>query len=147
MFVNHWYTETLLHWISLHGYSVRYYSMFIPLLHRFPGKHALIVSIFLLHGSLYILHDLLLMDILVFPLHDYFPLLIWIFPLLDMWAVDTRCVELSVMWIQATGATSRILHLLLLVSHYLDLCYQQSSCPVIAIHVPCTVLTCEILCF
>ena len=147
MLLNHWYTDTLIYWILLHGYFVRYYSMFIPLLHRFTGIHALIVSIFLLHGSLYILHDLLLMDIPVFPLHDYFPLLILIFSLLDMSVVDMWCVELSATWIQATGATSRISHLLFPVYRYLVLCYQQSSCPVIAIHVPCTVLTCEILCF
>jgi len=93
---------------------------FIPLLHRFTGIHALIVSVFLLYGSLYILHELLLMDIPVFPLHDCFPLRILIFSLLDMGAVDMRCVELGAMWVHAMGATSRIPRLLFfLVSRYL----------------------------
>jgi len=64
----------------------------------------------------------------VFPLHDCFPLL-------DMWAVDMRCVELGAMWVHATGATSKILHLLFPVSYYLVICYQQSSDPVIMLHV------------
>ena len=55
-------------------------------------------------------HCLYCMYIQVFLLHDCFPLLI--FPLLDTWAADMRCVELSATWIQATGATSRIPHLL-----------------------------------
>ena len=41
----HGYTDTLIHWILLHGYSIRYYSMFIPILHRFIGIHALIVPV------------------------------------------------------------------------------------------------------
>jgi len=58
---------------------------------------------FLLRGSLFISHELLL--------HGYsFILVRWlflvtnilIFPLLDMWTVDMRCVELSATWIQAT---------------------------------------------
>ena len=73
------------------------------------------------------------MGIPVFPLHDCFSLL-------DMWTVDIWCVGLSATWIKATGATSRIPHLPFLVSHYLVSCYQQSSCPVIVLHVPCTVL-------
>ena len=60
----------------------------------------------------------------VIPLHDCFPLLllifsILIFSLLDMSVVDTRCVKLSATWISATGAISRILHLLYIVSRYL----------------------------
>ena len=139
MFLNHWYTDTLLHWILLHGYSVRYRSMFIPLLNRFTGIHVLIVYIFLLHGTLYILHELLLIDILVFPLHDCFSLLILIFPLVDMWTVDMWCVEQSVTWIQIKGATSRIPCLLFPIFHYLILYYQQSSYLVIVLHVPCTI--------
>ena len=60
----------------------------------------------------------------VIPLRDCFPLLLLIFlllifSLLDMSVVDTRCVELSVTWISATGATSRIPHLLYIVFRYL----------------------------
>ena len=122
------YMDTLIHWILLHGYSVRYYSMFIP---RYIDSLVYMHWLFLLHGSLYILHDLLFMDIPVFSLHDYFLLLILICPLMDMWAVDMWCVELSATWIQATRATSKIPHLLFPISRYLILCYQQSSGPVI----------------
>ena len=69
-----------------------------------------------------------------------------ILPLLDMWAVDMWCVELSATWIKVTRATSRISHLLFRVSHYLVSCYQQSSRPVIVLHVPCTILVPDILC-
>ena len=88
----------------------------------------------------------------IFPILD----MIWIFPLLDMTAVDMRCVELSATWIQATGATSRIPHLLFPFpgilfmiscscyivpdSRDIVLCYQQSSGPVIMLPVPCTVI-------
>jgi len=75
------------------------------------------------------------MHIHVFLLHDYFMLLILIFPLLDMWAGYMRCVELGAMWVHATGATSRIPHLLFPVSRYLVICYQQSLGPVIMLHV------------
>ena len=55
----------------------------------------------------------------IIPLHDRFPLLLLIFSLLDMSVVDTQCVELSAKWISATGSTSRIPHLLYIVSRYL----------------------------
>ena len=45
------------------------------------------------------------------------------------------CVELSATWTQATGATSRIPHLLFTFSRYLVIGYQQSSGPVIMLHV------------
>ena len=70
------------------------------------------------------------MSMPVFSLHDYFPLLILIFPLLDTWAVDMCGIP----------------HLLFLICCYLVLCYQQSSCPVIMLHVPCTVLVPDTLC-
>ena len=65
------------------------------------------------------------------PVTWLFPVMILIFPLLDMWVVDMRCVELSATWIQATGATSRIPHLLFPVilfrtinrAHVLVSCY------------------------
>ena len=80
------------------------------------------------------------------PVTWLFPVLRLIFPLLDMWAIDMRCVELSATWIQATGATSRIPHLLFPVSRYRVSCYQQSSCPIIVLHVSCTVLVPDTLC-
>ena len=46
---------------SLHEYSVHsYFHVLAPLLHRFTDIHALIVSVFMLQGSLFILHELLL---------------------------------------------------------------------------------------
>ena len=104
--------------------------------------HACIVSIFLSYESPFIVHVLLFHVIL----YDCFLLLIMIFPLLDMRAVDMRCVELSATWIQTTGATSRISHLLFLFFRYLVLCYQQSLYPIIVLHVPCTILVLDILC-
>ena len=84
------------------------------------------------------------MYIHVFLLNDCFPLLMFL--LLDIWAVDMRCVELSATWIQATGATSKIQHLLIPASRYLVICYQQSSSPVIMLHVPCTILVLAMQC-
>jgi len=50
-----------------------------------------------------------------------------------MW--ETKChVDLS------HGATSKISYLLFLVSRYLLSRYQQNSCPIIVLHVLCTVL-------
>jgi len=108
LFMSHWYTDTLFHWIPLFWYiciiatwilCTQLYHVHTSLLHRFTGIHALIVSVFLSHGSLSILHELLHMYILVFPLHDCFPLKILIFSLLDMNTVDMRCRGLSAMWI------------------------------------------------
>ena len=84
------------------------------------------------------------MYILVFLLHDCFSLLI--FSLLDMsvcWYAmcETKCyMDLS------HGATSRIPHLLYIIFRYLISWYQQSSCPMIVLLVPCTVLVLDILC-
>jgi len=85
------------------------------------------------------------MNIPVFPLHVSFLLLILIFPLLDMWAVDMRRVKLSATWVQASGVTSWIPHLLFPNSYYLISCYQQSSYSVIVLHVSCIVLVPDIL--
>jgi len=138
MFVNHWYTETLLRWMPLHGYSVHSYFMFLhhyyidtPVVMHWSSMY----SCYMDHGlhycswiflySLYIEHYLCTMNycymrnpscILVTWL---FPVLILIFSLLDMSVVDTQCVKLSATWISATGATSRIPHLLYIVSRYL----------------------------
>ena len=77
MFVNHWYTDTLLHWILLHGYSVHSYFMFL--------HHCYIDSPVYMHWltmySCYMDHGLYYcyMDIPMFSLQDCHPLLIWIF--------------------------------------------------------------------
>ena len=42
------------------------------------------------------------------------------------------------------GATSKIPHLSFHVSRYLVSCYQQSSFPIIVLHVPCTILVLEL---
>ena len=85
----------------------------ISLLHKFTYIPGMIVSVFSMHGTLFILHELLLHGYFCIPLHDYFLLLILILILLDMSVFGMRCVELSVM-----GVISRILHLLFPVSRY-----------------------------
>ena len=97
MYMSHYYIDTEMidtiiacSWII--DTQIRYYNGYVtwilcaqllhvltPLLHRLTDTHVLIVSVFFLHGSLFILHELLLHDILVLPLHDCFPLLILIF--------------------------------------------------------------------
>jgi len=142
--MSHWYTDTPIHWIpssSLPGCSVHSYILFVYHCYMY-----LLDFYILSYGSPFILHVLLLHVYSCIPVTYYFPLLILIFPLLDTWAIDMRCVELSATWIQATGATSRIPHLLFPVSRYLDSCYEHSSCPVIVLHVPCTVLVLDTLC-
>ena len=102
MFMDQWYTDTLLQRIPLHGYSVHSYFMFLH--HYYVDlpvyMHWLHLYFCCMEHFLYYCY----MDNPVFPLHDCFPLLILIFLLLDMWTVDMRCVKLSVTWIQATGS-------------------------------------------
>jgi len=149
-FMFHWYTDTPIHWIpssSLPGCSVHSYLMFVYhcYMYSLVYMHVLFLySCHMTHLSYYMYYCC--MYIPVFLLHDCFPLLILIFSLLNTWAVDMQCVELSATWIQATRAASRIQHLLFPVSRYLVLCYQPSSCPVIMLHVPCTVLVLTTLC-
>jgi len=50
------YICTIATWIL----CTQLYHVYTPLLHGFTGIHALIVSVFLLHGSLFILYELLL---------------------------------------------------------------------------------------
>jgi len=107
--------------------------------------HACMVSLFLFYVSPFILHVLLLHAYSCIPVTYCFPLLLLIFlllifSLLDMSVVDTRCVELSATWISTTRATSRISHLLYIVSRYLVAWYQYSSYPLIVLLVPYTVL-------
>jgi len=132
----HW--PLLLHVLVIHRYVtlIWYTNTWI-----FTGIRALIIYIY--SCSMYFLH--------VIMLHDCFLLLLLIFSLLiflllDMSVVDTRCMKLSATLSTATGATSRIPHLLYIVSHYLISWYQQSSCPIIVLLVPCTVLVLDILC-
>ena len=71
--------------------------------HRFTCMHALIVSVFLLHGSLLLLHVYSCISITwLFPVTDIDVILL----LLDMSVVDVWCVELS-----ARGFKPRGLHL------------------------------------
>jgi len=140
-------TDTWIHQLSsFPWYSVRSYVMYMHHCYIYSPvyMHWLLYSCRVYHRSYYM--DYCYMYILAIPLHDCFPLLILIFSLLDMSAIDTRCVELSVTWISVTGTTSRIPHLLYIVSRYLVSWYQQSSCPIIILLVPCTVLVHDILC-
>ena len=102
----------------LHGYTNMLHG-YTDMIHRYTDIHWY-TCIDYIYVFLYFLP--------VIPLHDCFPLLLLIFSLLiisllDMSVVDTRCVELSATGISATGATSRIPHLLYIVSRYLVLCY------------------------
>jgi len=115
--------------------------------HYYICVYVMIVFVFLLHWSLLMPHGLLLYARSGIPVTWLFPVtIILIFPLLDMWAVDIRCVKLSATWIQATGATSKIPHLLFPVFRYLVSCYQQSSCPFIGVYVSCNVFVPDLLC-
>jgi len=81
MFVNRWYTDTLLHWIPLHGYFVHSYFMFIHYCYIDSPVYMHWLSMYscwMDHGLYYCY-----MDIPVFPLHDYITVLILIFSLLD----------------------------------------------------------------
>jgi len=55
------YTDTLIYWILLCHIDTCYsrywlHRILLSLLHRFTGRHALIIFVFLSHGSLFILH-------------------------------------------------------------------------------------------
>jgi len=157
----------ILHELLLDGYShipvtwlflvtwilcTQLFHVLIPLLHRFTGIHALIVSIFMLHGSLFILHELLLHGYSCIPVTWLF-LITWLFPVTD---IDIPVTEHVSHWYAmcgtkchmdpSHGATSRIPHLLFFVSRYLSSCYQQSSCPVIMLHISSIVLVLDTPC-
>ena len=153
--MSHRYIDTPIHWTpsfhilvsSLYGCSVHSYIMFTHHCYTFSPvyMHLLFLySCYMDNCSYYMYYCS--MYFLVFPLHDYFLLPILIFPLLDMWAVDMRCVKLSATWIQVTGPPLESHISCFPVSCYLILCYQQSSCPVIVLHVSCTVLVLDTLC-
>ena len=106
MFVNHWYTETLLHWIPLHGYSVHSYFMFLhhcyidtPVYMHWLSMYACYMDHGLYYCSWIFLYSRYNMTycymsnpfcILVTWL---FPVLISTFPLLNTWVVDMRYME------------------------------------------------------
>ena len=139
----HWYTGTLLHWILLHGYFVHCYSCSYNTVTRFTCIHTLIVSVFLLHGSLFLLHDYIMYScyMTIFCYWNRYDTLVieheccWY-----AMCGNKCCVELS------HGTTSRIPHLLFPASRYLVSWYQQTSCPIIILHEPCTVLFLDTLC-
>ena len=140
------FTDTWIHQLSSFlGYSIHNYVLYIHHCYMYSpvSMHYLLYSCRVYHRSYYM--DYCYMYIPVIPLHDCFPLLILIFLLLDMWLIDTRCVRISATWIQATGAISRIPHLLYIVSRSLVSWYQQSLCPIIVLHVSCIVLVLDIL--
>jgi len=121
------------------------YHVHTLLLHGSIGIHTLIISVFLLHGSLFIFHELLLHEYSCIPAT-------WLFPVTDIDIPVTRHINC---WYAmcgtkchvdpSHGATSRIPHLLFSVFHYLVLCYQQSSYFVIVLHIPRTILIPDIL--
>jgi len=168
MLLNHCYTDTLLHWILLHGYSVHYYFLFMShwhtdtLIHGIPSLHILLSS---LHGCS--VHSYIMFTYHCYTCMSYFYILViwitvhiacifsipvaWLFFVTDIpvtgyvsyWYVmcETKChVD------QATRATSWIPYLLFPISRYLVICYQLSSGPVIMLHVPCTILVFTMQC-
>ena len=117
----HGYTDMIHGYTDIHWYTFIDY-LYIFLLHEFPSCHPVTW-----------LFPVTSIDILVTG-HECF----W-------YAMcGTKChVDLS------HGATSRIPHLLYIVSHYLVSWYQQNSYPIIVLLVPCTVLvldTCPMYC-
>jgi len=78
MFVNHWYTDTLLHWIPLHGYSLHSYFMFLHHCYIDLPIYMHWLSLYvLLRGSLFISHELLLHGYSCIPVT-------WLFPVTDI---------------------------------------------------------------
>ena len=129
MFVNHWYTDKLWHWISLHGYSVHSYFMFL--------HHCFIDSSVYMHWlSMYSC----CMDHSLYLLLEYSCI-----PVTRLYT-DTD-IDISVTgYVSCWYAMCRILHLLFRSSCYPVLCYQQSSGPIIMLHVPHIVLVLTTLC-
>ena len=121
-----WYWILLVHVLVdlLHYASIWLFYSYL-LSHRFTFMHAMLVFVFSLSWTLFILYGLLL--------HEYSCILVtWLFSVTDIDILVTRHVSY---WYAICG----IPHLLFPVSRYLVLCYQQSSCPIIMLHVPCTV--------
>jgi len=106
--------------------NTQLYHVHTSLLHIFTGIHALLVFIFLSYRSPFILH-----------VPSCIPVT-WIFLVTD---IDIPVTGYMSCWYAMCG----ILHLLFPVSRYPVLCYQQSSCSLIILLVPCTVLVLDIL--
>ena len=137
-----WHLLCLLHASLVYGYTISLYTVsahiyiivplildaqllhvLTPLLYKLTGLHVLIVYVFLLHRPWFIL-----------LLHGYSCIPVtWLFLVTDNYIPVTRYVS---SWYAMCG----ISHLLFPVSRHLILCYQHSSCPVIMLHVSCTVL-------
>ena len=139
----HGYMDMIHEYTNIHWYTcIDYLCIFLLQVYSCQP----ITCLFPIPLLIFSLHDCFSLLILIYITgHECISLLILIFSLLEMSVVDTRCVELSVTWISATGATSRIPHLLYIVSRYRVSWYQQSSCPIIILLVPCTVLVLGIL--
>jgi len=164
-FMNHWYMNTILHvphyllihvpsiyidtpvqWTpsfhplvsSLHGCLVHSYIMFthhyyiyLPVYMHWLDYFYILVIWITVHSTCIIGACIFLYSrYMIISRYWYWYSHSWTRVLLNM-----RCVKLSATWIQATGATSRIPHLLFLVSHYLVIYYRQSSCHVSVLHV------------
>ena len=101
--------DTVISYICIPSTQILCTQLFYVLktLHSFTCLYALIVSVFLLYGSLFLLHGYSRISVTGINM----TLL-----LLDMSVVDIRCVKLSVMRILATRTTSRIPHLLFVTS-------------------------------
>ena len=147
MYYYHRCTDTLVHWILLFYvniyYTKQYYFMYLytcytdPVLHwmlyEFRCIHALIILIFLLHGLLNTVHDCIL-----YPWYGYD---ISVTGHVSCWCAmcETKYyVDLS--YGGHLNPTSPVF-----VFSYFVSCYQQSSFPIIVLHVPCIVrVTCTI---
>jgi len=74
----------------------------------------------------------------------------WLFPVtdIDIPVIGYECCWYVMCWTKCHVDLSHggHLYLLFLVSRYLVLCYQQSSCAVIMFQVPCTILVLATLC-
>jgi len=144
------YWTLLLHVLVdlLHGSCIAPILLFYSYLlsHRLTNMHVMIVFEFPLHWTLFMLHELLLHRYSCIPITWLFLVtnIDMIFLLLDMWAVDMQCVEQC--------ATSKPRgppiesHISCSRFPLFCLCYQQSPCSIIVLHVPCNVLVPDTLC-
>ena len=116
---------------------------------------AMIVFVFPLHWTLFMLHGLLLHEYSCIPVTwlfsvtdiDIYCYWTWMHPVTD---IDILIIGHVTCWYAmcgtkchvdpSHGATSRIPQLSFPIFRYLVSCFQQSSCHIIVLHVPCTVL-------
>jgi len=146
MIMNYWYTDTLVHWIPscaqlLHVLtSVLYKTHWCTCIDCLCLLVTWIMDYIITHEPSCILVILPIVYVtwiivtwvvrLVFPLHDYFPFWYWYS---RYWIHELLICDV---W----NPTS-----IVPVSRYRVSCYQQSSCHVIVLHVPCSVLVPDIL--